>query len=396
MSKNRSEAERLLSTIVSSRVRLSALRGEPAGSIKPTLDLNSDKVEKKTATDIVEDIDVFNDEAALFTDLPPEDEHTDIGPPPLILGLEDDDAELSHGPETTSPPKLPTADPFSFLDLIPPPAPPPTTARPEPTRENHTPPPVRTGPLMPLPTGAAAGPPSVSKTEPPPTPVSPHPMLAQPRAVSPRILDPDRARLEVDVYVDTPEDETTDLMDFVGKPPKLTETPAPRSRPTATQPPQSEEAVFDLVTLALLALGRGAIREAEQGLSDALDWDPTHIQARLARGRCLRDMGDIVGAMSDFLICQAQAPHAPDAHIEIGNLFFAKKDYGRAITHYSDALSIDPEHTMALCRRGISHHHRRRPVHALEDLSQARLIDPAIPNIDRYIHMVSSAGMHRG
>jgi tetratricopeptide (TPR) repeat protein len=145
-----------------------------------------------------------------------------------------------------------------------------------------------------------------------------------------------------------------------------------------------------MVMEAMAALDSGDIIAAERGLSDALDWDPDHIEARLARGRCLRDMGDISGAMSDFLKCQASAPHAPEAHIEIGNLFFARKDYGRAITHYTDALAIDPSHTLALCRRGISHHYRRRPARALEDLSEARQIDPSISNIDRYIQMVSA------
>jgi tetratricopeptide (TPR) repeat protein len=100
-------------------------------------------------------------------------------------------------------------------------------------------------------------------------------------------------------------------------------------------------------------------------------------------------MGDIPAAMSDFIKCQRQAPHSPSPHIEIGNLFFAKKDYVRAISHYSDALSIQPEHTLALCRRGISHHYRRQPARAIDDLTVARRIDGNIPNIDRYIKMVS-------
>ena len=94
--------------------------------------------------------------------------------------------------------------------------------------------------------------------------------------------------------------------------------------------------------------------------------------------------------MSDFLLSQDYAAHSPEPHVEMGDLFFARKDYGRAIGHYDDALQIQPEHAMALCRRGISHHHIRRHSQAVEDLKQAARIDPNIPNIARYIRMAST------
>jgi tetratricopeptide (TPR) repeat protein len=211
--------------------------------------------------------------------------------------------------------------------------------------------------------------------------------------VAPRIIDPDAERLEVEVYEAhaTYEDDTHTEWDTTRIAPTLTDTTdiPVLPRPTPPEPTLPEEAIFDLVGDALAARDRGDIHAAERQLTAALDWQPNHIEARIARGQCLRDMGDIPAAMSDFIKCQRQAPHSPSPHIEIGNLFFAKKDYVRAISHYSDALSIQPEHTLALCRRGISHHYRRQPARAIDDLTVARRIDGNIPNIDRYIKMVS-------
>ena len=93
--------------------------------------------------------------------------------------------------------------------------------------------------------------------------------------------------------------------------------------------------------------------------------------------------------MSDFPKAQDSAPHSPLPHVELGDLFFARKDYSRAVQHYTDALERDPGHAMALCRRGICQHYRRRPDSALDDLRSAARINPEIANIDRYIRMVS-------
>jgi tetratricopeptide (TPR) repeat protein len=101
-------------------------------------------------------------------------------------------------------------------------------------------------------------------------------------------------------------------------------------------------------------------------------------------------MGDPIAAMSDFEKAIQVAPFSPEAHVEMGDLFFARKDYGRAILHYTDAIERDPNHPMALCRRGICYHYRQRPENALDDLKAARLVAPDIPNIDRYVRMVST------
>lgn len=423
MSKTRSEAERLLNTIVSSRVRLSSLRGEPASTVEPTMadDPSPTEGARREALDTAPEpatAPVEQDPADLFADLPVNDEQTDFEPPPLVLGLDTqpDTDELFDERDTVDSQTVdmsldldsPEDDPFSFIDLIPPDA--PIEERVEALKVNSDPPPVRTKPLMPLPTGLAAGAPRAPDTKRAPTqtpaavlaepaaavpaepeaavPAEPEAALAQPRRVEPRILDPERTRLEVDVFVE--EDEPTTPEHWDVDVPQLTETSTPAAVAPTAQARLDDTAIFDIMTDAETALSRGDMSGAVSRFSDVLDWQPTLLEARLSRGRCLRDTGDSAGAMSDFLKCAEQAPHSPEPHVEIANLFFAWKDYGRAVVHYTDALALDPTHAMAMCRRGICHHQRRHAAKALEDLQSAKLLDSSIPNIDRYIQMVSS------
>ena len=460
MTKPKNEAERLLNTIVSSRARLAAMRGDSVGSVEPSL-------ETEHVAPTVEDPGVGEyrntDDKALFADLPTDDDHTDISEPALVLGIDEPeredisndpwrdvpDAGVSDIPSSTpthaAPPSAPSLDafpeidehwpeaeaddPFSFIDLLPPssseePSTPDASSEPL-----STPPPVRDRPMMPLPvTLAACAPQQPVPTAPtpemttalegadsplsipePPSPPEPEPTqavaveslpivveeptsgeaLSAPRAVAPRLLDPDRPRLEVDIIVDDTLDELP--LAFEANVPQLTDgmTPDTHHRAPPTPPPDATTS-FDSVSEGFEALRHGNIRAATMHFSDALDWDPTQVEARLARGRCRRDLGDTAGAMSDFLLSQDYAAHSPEPHVEMGDLFFARKDYGRAIGHYDDALQIQPEHAMALCRRGISHHHIRRHSQAVEDLKQAARIDPNIPNIARYIRMAST------
>ncbi len=423
MTKPKNEAERLLNTIVSSRARLAAIRGDSVGSVEPSVEGD----QERSTEAVVES-------ASPFDTLPNEDEHTDFSEPPLILGLEESSSEGDAEIEWTEPaepplndmtqpethdrqPPVPTPapeafpvvdeqwseegaeDPFSFIDLIPPA--PPEEDTPAPPSEEHltTPPPVRERPLMPLPADLASCapqsdlPPVISQDiQPAPAPPRTEEptsaaALSQPRQVAPRLLDPDRARLEVDVFVDELDDDAP--LRFEAEVPQLTAPSEPA--PEANAPTHTPDAttLFEAISTGMERLRQGNIHAALAHLSDVLDWDPSQIEARLARGRCRRDLGDTAGAMSDFIISLDHAPHSPEPHVEMGDLFYARKEYPRAIVHYDDALAIQPDHAMALCRRGICHHNSRRPGQAIEDLQQAALADPSIPNIDRYIRMVS-------
>ena len=122
--------------------------------------------------------------------------------------------------------------------------------------------------------------------------------------------------------------------------------------------------------------------------SDVIDGDPEHLEAHLGRGQIYLDLGDYASAMSDFLYAAEDlAPNSPEPQVAIGNLFFARKDYRKAIEYFDHALARDSESAMALCRRGISHYYRKNYSTALKDLKRAKRIDAHIPNIGTYISM---------
>jgi tetratricopeptide (TPR) repeat protein len=146
--------------------------------------------------------------------------------------------------------------------------------------------------------------------------------------------------------------------------------------------------VFTILSEASLALRSGRLIEAEQLLGDVLDLEPDHLSARIDRGRTRMNLGQLGPAMSDFQRAQDVSPDSAEPLTAMGDLYFGRKDYLRAVSCYDQALDLQPGHAMALCRRGVSHHSLGRPGLALEDLEQAQTLDPQIPSIGRYVAMV--------
>ena len=447
MSKTLSEAERLLNTIVSSRIRLASLRGEPAPPSEPLhseLTVSDRPMPEPEGSPLENDfrtraspqpappVHGRTEQATRAAEVrtPPESTPPDPMPPEptpsLILGIPNGEEDLADDPlfeasifddvEQCSPSNKTAdgeapdhADPFSFIDLIPEANAATRNENRTPTPPLDTPPPVRP-PAMPLPTALAVGAPRVERFPGPPSttservePDSKEPEtepieviesprtheLAQPRAVAPQLLDPERERLDVEVFT-APSERDPWLPDIPSGPtPRLTEPKDAPAPAFSRQDIQPDEAVSDALSHAHHAFRRGALGDAYAHLTDVLDWSPDHLEARLMRGRCARDQGDTTAALSDFTRAMLSAPHSPLPHVDLGDLSFATKDYAQAIDHYTAAIDREPDHAMALCRRGICHHYRRRPDLALGDLESAARIDPDIANINRYIRMVA-------
>jgi tetratricopeptide (TPR) repeat protein len=69
----------------------------------------------------------------------------------------------------------------------------------------------------------------------------------------------------------------------------------------------------------------------------------------------------------------------------MGDFFFARKEYRKAIDFFNEALEVSPDHAMAWCRRGISYYYRREYDAAVTDLTRAMKLNPDIPNISTYL-----------
>jgi len=209
--------------------------------------------------------------------------------------------------------------------------------------------------------------------------------LSQPKPVAPRIVDPDAPGLAIDFEAGPPRADGP----FLEAPPELTPT-TQAQMPHATPTEMGTAEVFDVLAHAMQATREGRLAEAILLFSDVLDMEPTHMDARIQRGRAHMEMGQYTEAMSDFQRAEDGAPQSPESMVAMGDLFFARKNYAQAIHHYDQSLDLNPSHAMAFCRRGICYHYQRRPDLALSDLSQAQELDPEIPNIARYVRMVST------
>ena len=136
---------------------------------------------------------------------------------------------------------------------------------------------------------------------------------------------------------------------------------------------------------------RGDLRTAVLFYSDLIDLVPTNIDARLGRGRCLMEQGDYSAAMSDMQRAEDLDPKSPQPSYEMGNLFYARKDYRRATSFYTQSLNNDSTLIMARVRRGMSHHYLREHQRALDDLERALDLDPSNHHIQSCIRMVTKA-----
>ena len=139
----------------------------------------------------------------------------------------------------------------------------------------------------------------------------------------------------------------------------------------------------------------GNLQGAADLFSDVIDADPTRMAAHVARGRLHLDLGDYSRAMSDFTVASEIAAESPEPQVAIGDLYFARKDYRKAIDYFNAALTMEPNHGMAYCRRGISHYYRKNYHDALKDLLRAEEIQPEIPNIMTYISMAKKKARQR-
>ena len=104
----------------------------------------------------------------------------------------------------------------------------------------------------------------------------------------------------------------------------------------------------------LLTLCAVALDEAIRDYTEAIRLDPADHDAYFSRGEAHRDKGETEKAIVDFdnAIKNSHNLHAY-YYSARGNLYRdAKRDYGKAISDYSEAIRLDPKLSEAYLDRG--------------------------------------------
>ncbi len=132
-------------------------------------------------------------------------------------------------------------------------------------------------------------------------------------------------------------------------------------------------------------VGRKSMVDGAALYGDVLDAQPDRVDAMMSRGRLLLDLGDFPGAVSDFQKAEALHPRDADVQVALGDLFFSRKDYNKAVFYYNRALGSEADHVHALARRGMAHYYRKQFTAAVEDLERAKALDKTVAHVDSYI-----------
>lgn len=156
----------------------------------------------------------------------------------------------------------------------------------------------------------------------------------------------------------------------------------------AARPPGAPTLTIDEIEGLFQAARDAAERDMVDGTllySDVLDAQPKHGRALLARGRLYLDLGDYTRAVSDFLRAESCTGLGADVPAALGDLFYARKDYRKAISYFDAAIEANPKHAWSYYRRGMSLYNRKSYPQAVEDLEKARGLDASLPSVDTYI-----------
>jgi tetratricopeptide (TPR) repeat protein len=140
--------------------------------------------------------------------------------------------------------------------------------------------------------------------------------------------------------------------------------------------PTLEEMVADAI--GLFEVGR--VADAQRRLDRILEQDGQLPTAWYYRGRCLQQVGDIVGALPCFQTAAQLKPDYAAAHCEIGFCLNTMGRYAEALPHFTDALQRDPTMHAARINSGFALERLARFEEAVECYQKLLSRDPLNAN----------------
>jgi len=121
---------------------------------------------------------------------------------------------------------------------------------------------------------------------------------------------------------------------------------------------------------------RGAFEEAMEHYKEALEIQPTYVEAQNNLGNVLAKLGRIDEAITHFQVALALKPEYAEAENNLGHAIALQGNLEEAIIHFRRALEIRPDFAEAHCHLGIALARQGRVEESVTNYKKALEIDP--------------------
>lgn len=102
-----------------------------------------------------------------------------------------------------------------------------------------------------------------------------------------------------------------------------------------------------------LAWAQGDFQTAEMHFREAVVREPGSARARVNRANCLRRLGELDEAISEYLRAIDIKPSAPEVHASLASTFEYTGRYQEALEHFTQAIRFRPDFARARYARGM-------------------------------------------
>jgi tetratricopeptide (TPR) repeat protein len=132
-----------------------------------------------------------------------------------------------------------------------------------------------------------------------------------------------------------------------------------------------------LYNAAQVYTSTGALQDALQSFTAAMEMDPGYSEYHNERGNVYLRLGRFDEAIADYRRAVECSPPYPEVWINLGQAFSMMQRFDDAVRAYSVALDLDPERHLALVGRAQAFSALGRPAEAMADYDGAVAVDPS-------------------
>lgn len=126
----------------------------------------------------------------------------------------------------------------------------------------------------------------------------------------------------------------------------------------------------------LLRIEAGAVADAVQDFTAALQLAPTDTTSLSGRARAHMVRGDVLAAIADYDTAIRLSPNTLQLHLGRGHAYYVKGDAKSAIADFTRALEIAPNSANAFNRRGLAYRRSGDNARAIADYTSAINLNP--------------------